>query len=87
MDSGRISLPRAARNPKEVPMFRKTVLGLGAALILTAAVAPTAAFAGGGHHGGVTASRIRLAVPVAAGLPAARQHTGRLGTAVTVQPS
>ena len=35
-------------------MFRKTVLGLGAALILTAAVAPTAAFAGhhgGGHHG------------------------------------
>jgi hypothetical protein len=31
-------------------MFRKTVLGLGAALILTAAVAPTAAFAGGGNH-------------------------------------
>jgi uncharacterized membrane protein len=54
MDSGRISLPRAARNPKEVSMFRKTVLGLGAALILTAAIAPTAAFAGGGHghHGG-----------------------------------
>jgi hypothetical protein len=31
-------------------MFRKTVLGLGAALILTAAVTPTAAFAGGNNH-------------------------------------
>jgi hypothetical protein len=42
---------------------------------------------GGGHHGRVTATRIRLAVPVAAGISAARQHTGLLGTAVTVQPS
>src|ERR1700754_15768 len=58
MDSGRIPSPRAARKSKECSMFRKTVLGLGAALILTAAAAPTAAFAGGGppghhgHHGG-----------------------------------
>ena len=46
-----------------------------------------AAGSGRRDDGRVTATRIRIAVPVAAGLPATRQHTGSYGTAVTQQPS